>query len=246
MTRVVPSFVQRVAARRPKLRAFLLARITPGEYLGLHLTVGLLLSLVALCLLVGVTQDVVRHGRLTVFDVAVMEWFHHHQTPFGAHLFVAITSIGAPITIGAIGVIVALVLLVRRERILLIAWLAALVGGTLLDEVLKITIRRPRPPYAAAFLQRLTFSFPSGHAAGALLGYGMLAYLLVVRVHSRAARMTVVGIAAVLVVAIGFSRVYLGVHYVSDVVAGYATGLIWVAGCISIAETARRKPRPHG
>ncbi|HEY7878518.1 MAG TPA: bifunctional DedA family/phosphatase PAP2 family protein [Gemmatimonadaceae bacterium] len=234
-------FVQRVSARHPKLRAFVVARFSPGEYLGLHLTVGLLLSLSALWLLGGVTEDVVHHDPLTRFDVTLMEWFHRHQTPLGDRVFVAITNLGSPLTIGALAVIVAVVLLVRRERVLLTAWVVALAGGGLLSEVLKITIRRPRPPYAATFLQRFSFSFPSGHSIGALLGYGMFAYLLLLWVRPRAARIAVVTVAPILVAAIGFSRIYLGVHYFSDVVAGYAAGVVWVAACISGAEIARRK-----
>lgn len=232
--------IQRVTERHPKLRAFLVARFTPGEYLGLHLTVGILLSAGALWLLGGVTEDVVNHDPLTLFDVTVMQWFHAHATPLGDRIFVAITDLGSPVAVGAIAVVVGTVLLIRRRWVLLAAWTTALVGGGLLDEVLKITIRRPRPPYAASFLHRFSFSFPSGHSIGALLAYGMLAYLLMLRLRHRGARVAVIFGTATLILVIGFSRIYLGVHYFSDVVAGYAAGVVWVAACISGAEIARR------
>src|SRR2546422_3373483 len=103
------------------------------------------------------------------------------------------------------------------------------------------SIRRPRPPYAAAFLHHYSWSFPSGHAMGSLIGYGMLAYVLAVLwIHRRSAQISVVLGAALLILAIGLSRLYLGVHYFSDVMGGYAAGLLWLSACISGLEVARR------
>jgi undecaprenyl-diphosphatase len=137
--------------------------------------------------------------------------------------------------------VVGLVLAARREWILLGGWLAAFAGGGLLDGVLKLVIRRPRPPYADAFLQHFSWSFPSGHAMGSLIGYGMLAYVLMLLwIHRRSAQIAVALGAALLIVAIGLSRLYLGVHYFSDVVGGYAAGVLWLSACISGVEVARR------
>lgn len=233
--------VRGFAARHPRVAAFVVARLTPGEYLGLHLTVGMLVSLGALWLLAGVTEDVLHHDPLTHFDVTVMEWFHTHATPTGYRIFSTVTDLGSPLTVIALTLGIAAVLVVERQRVLLVAWLVALAGGGLLDEILKITIRRPRPPYAAEFLQHFSFSFPSGHSIGSFLAYGMLAYLVVLHVRSHAVRVIAVLTAATLVGLIGFSRIYLGVHYFSDVVAGYATGVVWVSSCISGAEIARRR-----
>jgi undecaprenyl-diphosphatase len=124
----------------------------------------------------------------------------------------------------------------------LIGWGAAFAGGGVLILALKRIIQRPRPLYGAAFLHGESFSFPSGHAMGALIGYGMLAYVLViVWAERRRAQVAVVAIAAVLVAAIGLSRLYLGVHYFSDVVAGFAAGTVWLAACVSGVEVARRQ-----
>jgi len=136
---------------------------------------------------------------------------------------------------------VALLLAARREWIVLAGWLAAFAGGGLLDVVLKLVIRRPRPPGAAAFLQHFSWSFPSGHAMASLIGYGMLAYVLTLLwIHRRSAQIAVVLGAALLIIVIGFSRLYLGVHYFSDVVGGYAAGVLWLSACISGLEVARR------
>jgi undecaprenyl-diphosphatase len=129
----------------------------------------------------------------------------------------------------------------RRQWIVLVGWIAAFTGGSLLNQVLKLVIQRPRPPYAAAYLHHFSWSFPSGHAMLSLIGYGMLAYLLVVLwVHRRSLQVAIVLGATLLIAAIGLSRLYLGVHYFSDVVGGYAAGVLWLSTCISGLEVARR------
>jgi len=216
------------------------ARFARGEYLGLHLTLGLVISLAGLWVFAGVTEDVIHHDPLTQFDVALLDWLHARATATGYAVFNAISLLGSPVTLTILALAVALLLAARRELIVLAGWLAAFAGGGLLDVVLKLVIRRPRPPGAAAFLQHFSWSFPSGHAMASLIGYGMLAYVLTLLwIHRRSAQIAVVLGAALLIVAIGFSRLYLGVHYFSDVVGGYAAGVLWLSACISGLEVAR-------
>jgi undecaprenyl-diphosphatase len=136
----------------------------------------------------------------------------------------------------------ALLLLLRRNWLILAAWVGAFGGAGLLTVILKNLIQRPRPVGAAEFLFGTTYSFPSGHALGSLVGYGMLAYVIgSMWVDSRRARTRLVIATAVLVIAIGLSRLYLGVHYFSDVVAGYAVGVLWLSVCISGLQVAQRR-----
>src|SRR5437867_3215624 len=217
------------------------ARFARGEYLGLHLTIGFAISLAGLWLFGGITEDVIHHDPLTQFDVTLLEWFHARATPVGYAIFNAISLLGSPVTLTILALGVGLLLAARRQWILLAGWLAAFAGGGVLDAVLKLAIRRPRPPGAAAFLQHFSWSFPSGHAMASLIGYGMLAYVLTVLwIQRRSAQIAVVLGAALLIIAIGFSRLYLGVHYFSDVVGGYAAGVLWLSACISGVEVARR------
>ena len=215
-------------------------RFARGEYLGLHLTLGLVISLAGLWVFAGVTEDVIHHDPLTQFDVALLDWLHARATATGYAVFNAISLLGSPVTLTILALAVALLLAARRELIVLAGWLAAFAGGGLLDVVLKLVIRRPRPPGAAAFLQHFSWSFPSGHAMASLIGYGVLAYVLTLLwIHRRSAQIAVVLGAALLIIAIGFSRLYLGVHYFSDVVGGYAAGVLWLSACISGLEVAR-------
>ena len=233
--------VERLRLRYPRARAFAAARFARGEYLGLHLTAGLVVSVAGLWLFGAITEDVIHHDPLTQFDLALLNWLHAHATPAGLEIFSAITLLGSPLTLTCLAVGVGVLIAGRRQWILLGGWLAAFAGGGLLDAVLKLVIRRPRPPYAGAFLQDNSWSFPSGHAMASLIGYGMLAYVLsVLWIQRRGARVAVALGAALLSLAIGVSRLYLGVHYFSDVVGGYAAGLLWLAACVSGVEVARR------
>ncbi len=233
--------LKQLQARYPRARTFVAARFARGEYLGLHLTIGLAISVAGLWLFGGITEDVIHHDPLTQFDVTLLNWVHARATPAGYAIFDAISLLGSPATISVLALVVGLLLAARRQWILLGGWLAAFAGGGLLAEALKVVIRRPRPPYAAGFLHHYSWSFPSGHAMGSLIGYGMLAYVLTVLwIHRRSAQVSVVLGAALLIGAIGLSRLYLGVHYFSDVVGGYAAGLLWLSACISGLEVARR------
>lgn len=228
--------------RHPRFWHFVAARFAPGEYLGLHLTIGLLISLGALWLFGGITEDVIHHDTLTHFDLSVLHWFHTLASPAGDRAAIILSLIGSPVAMAVVASLGALLLLWRRLWLVLTGWVVAFSGGWILDTTLKLIVKRPRPPGAAAFLHGMTFSFPSGHAMGSLIGYGMLAYLIVTLwVHGRAGRIVVLVLAAVLVLAIGASRLYLGVHYFSDVVGGYAAGVLWLTACVSGVEVARER-----
>ncbi len=231
----------RVHKKHPGIWTFFADRFARGEYLGLHLTIGLLISVAGLWLFAGVTEDVIHHDPLTAFDVAVLRLLRDHATNLGDRIFSAITLLGSPLAMAVLGVVVAAVLAIKRQWILLAGWFAAFAGAGILTAALKTVIRRPRPFGAEVFLHGESFSFPSGHALGSLIGYGMLAYLLIRMVDRQRTKTLIVGAALALVLAIGFSRLYLGVHYFSDIVAGYAAGVLWLSACISGLEIVRRR-----
>ena len=231
-----------IRARYPRAWTFLAARLARGEYLGLHLTIGIVISLGAAWLFGGVTEDVIHHDPLTRVDLQVATWFRAHATPLGDAVGVFFSTIGSPVGMAVLCAIVLIVLLYRRWWITLAGWLAAFAGAGVIDHFIKIIIRRPRPEGAARFLHGASFSFPSGHALGSLVGFGMLAYLLIEfwgPAHRHRVAVTI--LATLLVVAIGLSRLYLVVHYLSDVIAGYAAALVWLAACITGVEIALRQ-----
>ena len=228
--------------RHPGLAKFVAARFMREEYLGLHLTIGFFLSLAALWLFAGVTEDVVHHDPLTRFDLALTTWIRGHTTPLGDRIFLAVSAVGSPTAMAVMAAAGALMLLVRRKWLVLTAWVAAFAGAAVLTVILKNVIQRPRPVDAASFLYGTSFSFPSGHALGSLVGYGMLAYVIgSTRIESVRGRVRLAVATVVLVLAMGISRLYLGVHYFSDVVAGYAVGILWLSVCISGLQVVQRR-----
>ncbi len=231
-----------VRGRYPRAWTFVAGRFARGEYLGLHLTIGFVISLFALWVFGGVTEDVVNHDPLTAVDLGIATWARAHATPATDRIGVVFSMIGSPVTMAVLGLVVAAVLAHKRRWITLSGWTAAFVGGAGLNWTLKHVIHRARPVGAESFLYGTSFSFPSGHAMGSLIGYGMLAYLLVTfwppaRRHGTA----VVATAFVLVLLIGLSRLSLGVHFLSDVIAGYAAGAVWLAVCVTGVEIALRQ-----
>ena len=222
-------FVRGLRERHPTAWSFIARRLAAGEYLGLHLTAGLLLSLGALWLFGGISEDVVHHDPITQVDLTIANAFYRHATPTGVAIAKGVSFLGSPGFVAAWGLALIIVLLVRRRALLAGGWIAAVAGGGLLDLALKRVFQRTRPTWDVPLLTARGWSFPSGHAMGSLIAYGMLAYLLVRDAKGRRPRMAIVVGAVLLVLLVGLSRMYLGVHYLSDVLGGYAAGVVWLA-----------------
>jgi undecaprenyl-diphosphatase len=213
---------------------FFAARLDRESYLGLHLTIGLIVIALGVWLFGSLLEEVLDNDALVRSDMAMASWIHSMTTPIGLKIFIAITNIGSPVVMATISGLGAVTMFVKRHRLLAAAWAAAAAGGAVLDYLLKTTVHRTRPEYAAAFLHGSSYSFPSGHAMGSLIGYGFLAYAFVLTRQRRGWRgQMVYSLAALLALLIGVSRVYIGVHYPSDVVGGWAAGLAWLAVCIT-------------
>ena len=216
---------------------------SPAAYGTVHAAVGLGASVLALAIFAWVADLVSDQAVITRVDVQFARWLHTLAIPAGITIAKAVSFVGGPGAMVVLMVAGALYLLIRRERSLAYAWLIAFIGGGALDWALKTLFHRARPAFPDAFVHVLGYSFPSGHAMGSLIGFGMLAYVIVRMLHRPAIDRSIAVSATVLVLAIGFSRLYLGAHYLSDVVAGFAAGIVWLAACISAAEAmVERQP----
>jgi membrane-associated phospholipid phosphatase len=213
------------------IRHFLRQRLDPKSELGLRLTINVVLFAFAVWAFAGLLEEVLDNEALVRWDVSVNSWLHAHATPTGLRFFGLITLIGSP---GAwiVTALVTIWLLWRRERFLVWAWLASNAGGGLLQLVLKATVHRNRPQYAAAYLHGQSYSFPSGHTMSATICFSLLVVCAGLSLGWHGARRARLYVAStVLVLAIGFSRLYLGVHYPSDVLGGLVAGAAWVVLC---------------
>src|SRR5919107_2512557 len=237
--------VARLRTRYDAQLRWLLRRLTPGQYLGLHLTVGLLAAAGGLWLFGGLAEDLLTGDPIVRFDRVVDDYLHTHATPTLTKFLLIVTAFGSIEAMVLLGVVVAAGLAWRQKWTFLVTWLAAVAGSAFLNHVLKGLFARPRPHFEHPLLVETSYSFPSGHAMESFVIYGMLAYLAVLALRSWESRVAAVCGAALLVVLIGFSRMYLGVHYLSDVIAGYAAGGVWLSALITGAETIRRRGK-HG
>jgi membrane-associated phospholipid phosphatase len=114
-------------------------------------------------------------------------------------------------------------------------------GGLLLNLLLKQAYARARPHFDDPILTLTSYSFPSGHTAGATVFYGVLAAFLVSRTYQRSTRVAIIACAVLAVVLVGFSRVYLGAHFVSDVTAAAASSAAWLTLCLSVVHQLVRR-----
>ena len=216
-------------------------RLSATEYLLLHLALGLALSLAAVSFLV-LASEVAEGATIVRVDMALARSLHAASDESGVAVILSFTQLGSGWFLTALGVVVAAGLLRRGRRVLAVGWTVAMLGGGVLNTVLKGLYARPRPSFADPIAVAQGFSFPSGHAMGTFVAAGMLSYLGFRVARTATRRVAVVSAALSWSVAMGFSRMYLGVHFLSDVVAGFAAGTVWLAACISGVEIATRRP----
>jgi membrane-associated phospholipid phosphatase len=227
----------------PPLWRRLITRLDPRAYLTLHVVIGMVACLLTAWLFAVLLNAVREHDVLVTRDQAVANWFHGNGTAFGDRVFVIISMIGSPVSMAVLFAIAVLYLWRVKQRSLLVAWVLSYIGGTLLDGIMKDVVRRPRPEFAAKFLHYDSWSFPSGHSMGSLIGFAMLAYTII-RVWKIESIRVKVGIwiaATVMIALVGYSRIYLGVHYLSDVIAGYTLGVLWLAVCFTGLQLVSRR-----
>jgi undecaprenyl-diphosphatase len=207
--------------------------------------VALVSAILLLALAVGVGALVIftwiaeemLEGETARFDMSVRMWVHGFASPPLTRAMMFITELGSiGLAIAAVVTIVAFLATGWRRAA---GWLLlSLAGATVLSLALKYGFHRPRPvPFFGALPH--SYSFPSGHSLFSLCFYGTLAGLITARVRSTWLRVLLWVFAASLVLAIGLSRIYLGVHYPSDVLAGYLAALVWVSALV-IADRVRK------
>jgi membrane-associated phospholipid phosphatase len=224
-----------------KLSRFVRARLTPGGELGLHLTAGVALLVVAVAIFREIADAVSDNDDIALFDQHVAQWFN-------THAFEPLTSImfGFTHVHGIPGMAIASCLLgawfwARRAPYWLLALGVTVPGGMALNVLLKHVYERSRPSFDEPLLTLATYSFPSGHTAGATLFYGMLASYIFTTSPRWSVRCAAVAGATAMVLLVAFSRVYLGAHFVSDVLAAMAESAGWLAICITAVSTLRRR-----
>lgn len=192
-------------------------------------------------------------GPLASLDRGLGEELHEHRetSPLARSIFLAVTDLGDPATLAVVAGAAALACLAIRRRGWAVLWTLAGLGAWLLTLGLKLFFARPRPPFLDPEVVVRSLSFPSGHALGSTVVYGLLAVLIARFATWRWLRWTGPLFLGGLVLAIAFSRVYLGAHYLTDVVGGLCCGGAWLAACLAAWNARQRRlaappPAPAG
>ncbi|MEK7624966.1 MAG: phosphatase PAP2 family protein [Patescibacteria group bacterium] len=145
---------------------------------------------------------------------------------FTVKVFIGITWLGEIPTVLVLALAVSILLWQSKKFLPIIALWITIIGSESVTFALKLLLHRPRPLNAA--ILETSNSFPSGHATIAVAFYGFLAFLLLQKISRKLHRSLIITLTSIIILAIGFSRLYLGVHYLSDVLAGYLVGLTWL------------------
>ena len=192
-----------------------------------------------------IARNVVTVAPIMKRDLQVSVWLHTHGNPVFSAFLYAITQVHSPLGMSIIALVLAYFLWRHGDRYWVLSLALAVPGGIILNTILKHVYNRSRPTWDDAVLTLTSQSFPSGHAAGATLFYGFLAAYMVWRMKHWPSRVLVIIGCAFMVALVGFSRIYLGAHYLSDVLAAMSMSTVWlVLVLVSVRAYAKRRSVP--
>ena len=166
------------------------------------------------------------------FDRSFLLWIHQFANPQFDRIFLFFTALDDPPTVVTIFIITIAWLVMKRRYSDGIRFTIVCAGGVLINQVMKLFFAKPRPELWYRLITETSFSFPSGHAVGSMVVYGFIAYILAKEMQQH--KHIVYAAASLLIIAIGLSRLYLGVHYPTDIIAGYGIGFIWLITCMKV------------
>jgi undecaprenyl-diphosphatase len=203
-------------------------------FLGLGLAPGAAPTAVFAALATAVEAGVTER-----LDSRMLHWFADRRTHTMDFVMLEITTLGNGLVLIMLVATVSAFLWLTHHRWSVYLLLVGVIGGQLINNILKSVFGRPRPDTIQGLDDVMTLSFPSGHAMTAIIAYGSVAYVVGRLEPTVAMRRTTWALAAIIVLAIGVSRVYLGVHYPSDVLAGFIAGVAWVAFVAASVKAVR-------
>lgn len=190
----------------------------------------------------GITEDVLTNDPLAAHDRAVAAWVAAHRLDAISPAVVFFTDLHSPLGLTLASLLIGGLLALSRQWRWLTTLAAVMVGGALLNTVMKLAFHRERPDSPLVGMSFHSFSFPSGHVAGATLFYGFLAVYASTHLAHREGRTAAVGAAVAMVVLVALSRMYVGAHYLSDVLAAMSEGVAWLTICMLVLFGRFRRP----
>ena len=173
-------------------------------------------------------------GTVSGFDSNIRYFMRQIQSPMWTSLLLTVTKLGSTLLLAIIGSVAGIAFIALRWFRPLMLFIVTMIGQTVLHHGAKWLIARPRPSALMAYRDVESSSFPSGHAVAALCMYGAIAWIVATRTENAAAKFGIAAAAVILIFLIGMSRAYIGIHYPTDVVAGFIAAFIWTAAIMSL------------
>ena len=218
---------------------FLQARLSPQGYMGLHLTVGVIVILLAGWCFTELADEI-GEGDLARIDEGAVALVQSYANPAVTRAAQIISWFGSVAFLTMGSAVAAVVFLRKRWFDALLGLALTMLGGGLLNMLLKQLFQRQRPVFETPLVNLTSFAFPSGHTMGATLFYMFIAAVVAYAMKSRRVRVLAFASALVLIAMIGMTRIYLGAHFVTDVVGAMVAGAAWLAFCWTAVETLRK------
>lgn len=205
--------------------------------LTIEIVVGLFVIIVTTFFLASLTKDTLFDNELLRFDTDISRYIYAFRTPFLTQIFFFVSQLGAELIL-TLSTLIVIFFSWKKHKTESLLFSIMLVFGALLNLLLKDIFQRPRPTLDPLFTLS-SYSFPSGHAMNSFVFYATLSYFFYHFTRNKRFSLIVACLAGLLVLLIGVSRIYLGVHYPSDVLAGYLAGLLWFVLVLVLDRTLR-------
>jgi membrane-associated phospholipid phosphatase len=225
----------RFCQKFPNAASFIGNRFHAKTFLGLPLTLIVIVTSLNIALLSELAESVVDAEWVVVADEKFTNFLYGIRFASLSYFLFILTRLADQEAVFIVGSIVSVIFIYRKRYVALVAFWLAMAGVGVSVRYGKSFISRARPS-EVAYYQVEHYSFPSGHATTAIALYGLLAYFLYRHYHKHPYHYLILWVTTILVLLIGFSRIYLGVHYLSDVLAGYLLGVVWLLLGVSLVE----------
>jgi membrane-associated phospholipid phosphatase len=230
---------KRLVTKYPHLAEFISNRLSLKRFNSLPLTILIIVFLANLLLFNEITESIQNAEWVRLIDNSFAQYLFNIRNKMIANSFFYFSKLGSYKLIIPIAFIAIFIFIFQKKYICIITLLIALAGAGITSLLGKIYFHRIRP-LDFSFYDEPSYSFPSGHAMYGVAFFGLLFYIIIMNTKKYQLPWTIVSIAFILL--LGFSRLYLGVHYLSDVCAGYSLGFLWLLLSISILELKRTSP----
>ena len=231
-----------LTSRMPRAWGFVKGRFRAGKWHGIGLTAALVCFALSILSFVAIVYSLSKRGTLFDLDLTINAYLVRVADPGLPAFLGTLTNLGSIYVVVMVAVIVGVILFIRKNRWRLLSLFLAVGIGQAVLNILKVIFQAPRPKTE---MYVFSYSFPSGHVFSATVTYGFCIYLTFRLINNTTVKWIVSALLAILILAIGFSRIYLGVHWLSDTLAGYATGFAWLLFSIFFAKVVsdRREKR---